>query len=132
MSLPKKSIHCDGYARPFVSTTRKNAGTTASIIRTFTTATCGDFSSDAQEYAGNMTAVRFLMKIRKPVRRLVAGWTGVYQYTIDQVFEDVIVRCRQLNLRLAVSEEQAKQEFAVFLTVQAMNYVYTGGRRVAL
>ena len=62
----------------------------------------------------------------------MAGWTGVYQYTIDQVFEDLITRSRQLNLRLAVSEEQAKQEFAVFLTVQAMNYVYTGGRRVAL
>jgi hypothetical protein len=36
------------------------------------------------------------------------------------------------GLRLAVPEEQAKQEFTVFLTVQAMNYVNTGGRRVAL
>lgn len=90
------------------------------------------FFSDAPEHAGNMTAVRFLSKIRKPVRRLVAGWTGVYQYTIDQVFEDLIAHCRRLNLRLAASEEQAKQEFTVFLTVQAMNYVHTGGRRVAL
>lgn len=90
------------------------------------------FFSDAAEHAGHMTAVRFLMKIRKPVRRLVAGWTGVYQYTIDQVFEDLIAHCRPLNLRLAVPEEQAKQEFTVFLTVQAMNYVHTGGRRVAL
>lgn len=90
------------------------------------------FFSDKPEHAGNMTAVRFLMKIRKPVRRLVAGWTGVYQYTIDQVFEDMIAHCRPRNLRLAVPEEQAKQEFTVFLTVQAMNYVHTGGRRVAL
>jgi hypothetical protein len=90
------------------------------------------FFSDAPEHAGNMTALRFLLKIRKPVRRLVAGWTGVYQYTIDQVFEDLIAHCRPLNLRLAVPEEQAKQEFTVFLTVQAMNYVHTGGRRVAL
>lgn len=90
------------------------------------------FFSEATEHAGNMTAIRFLMKIRKPVRRLVAGWTGVYQYTIDQVFEDLIDYCRPLNLRLAVPEEQAKQEFTVFLTVQAMNYVHTGGRRVAL
>ena len=90
------------------------------------------FFSGAAEHAGNMTAVRFLTKIRKPVRRLVAGWTGVYQYTIDQVFEDLIVHCRPLNLRLAVPEEQAKHEFTVFLTVQAMNYVHTGGRRVAL
>src|SRR5215212_9615169 len=90
------------------------------------------FFSNAPEHAGNMTAVQFLLKIRKPVRRLVAGWTGVYQYTIDQVFEDLIAHCRRLNLRLAGTEEQAKQELTVFLTVQAMNYVHTGGRRVAL
>jgi hypothetical protein len=90
------------------------------------------FFSDQPEHAGNMTAVRFLSKIRKPVRRLVAGWTGVYQYTIDQLFGDVMIHCRRHNLRLAGPEEQAKQEFTVFLTVQAMNYVHTGGRRVAL
>jgi hypothetical protein len=88
--------------------------------------------SDAPEHAGNMSAVRFLTKMRRPARRLVAGWTGVYQYTIDQIFEDLFDLCRKLNFRLALPEEQAKQEFTVFLTVQAMNYVYTGGRRVAL
>jgi hypothetical protein len=88
--------------------------------------------SDSPEFAANMTAARFLIKIRKPVRRLVAGWTGTYQYTIDQVFEDIIARCRELNLRLAVPDEQARQEFTVLLTVQAMNHLYSGGRRVAL
>jgi hypothetical protein len=88
--------------------------------------------SDAPEYAANMTAVQFLKKIRKPVRRLVAGWTGTYQYTIDQVFEDVCARCRQFNLRLAIPEEQATQAFIAFLTVQTMNYIYSGGKRVAL
>lgn len=88
--------------------------------------------SDAPEFAGYMTAARFLTGIRKPTRRLVASWTGMYQYTIDQVFEKIIQRCRELNLRLAVPEEQAKQELTVLLTVQAMNTLYTGGHRVAL
>jgi len=88
--------------------------------------------SDAPEFAANMTAMRFLTRIRKPVRRLVASWTGMYQYTVDQVFEDLINRCRQLNLRLAVPEEQAKTEFTVLLTVQAMNHLLTGGNRIAL
>lgn len=69
--------------------------------------------SDAGEHADRVTAVRFLTRIRKPVRRLVAGWTGLYQYTIDQVFEDIVARCQQLDLRLAVPEEQAKLEFAI-------------------
>jgi hypothetical protein len=66
------------------------------------------------------------------VRQLVASWTGIYQYTIDQVLEDMIERSRQLKLRLAVPEDEARQQFTVLLTVQAMNYLHSGGHRVAL
>ena len=79
-----------------------------------------------------MTAAQFLIKIRKPARRMVGSWTGIYQYTIDQVFEDMIERCRQLNLRLRGPEDQARLEFTVLLTVQTMNYLHSGGHRVAL
>jgi Putative zinc-binding metallo-peptidase len=88
--------------------------------------------SDAPEVAGNMTAAQFLGRIRRPVRRLVANWTGIYQYTIDKVLEDMITRCRELKLRLAVPEEQARNEFTVLLTVQTMNYLHSGRHRVAL
>ena len=88
--------------------------------------------SDAPEFAANMTAAQFLAKIRRPVRQLVASWTGIYQYTIDKVFEDMITRCRELKLRLAVPEEQARYEFTVLLTVQTMNYLHSGRHRVAL
>jgi hypothetical protein len=88
--------------------------------------------SELPEFAGNMTAARFIARIRRPTRRLVAGWTGIYQYTIDQVLEDMISRCRELKLRLAVPEDRARQEFAVLLTVQAMNYLHSGGHRVFL
>ena len=37
-----------------------------------------------------MTAAQFLGNIRHPVRRVVPSWTGIYQYTIDRVFEDMI------------------------------------------
>jgi hypothetical protein len=63
---------------------------------------------------------------------VVSGWTGIYQYTIDQVLEDMIERCRELSLRLAVPEDQARQEFTVLLTVQAMNYLHSGGHRLFL
>lgn len=88
--------------------------------------------SDAPEFAANMTAAQFLGKIRRPVRRVVASWTGIYQYTIDKVLEDMITRCRELKLRLAVPEEQARDEFPVLLTVQAMNFLHSGRHRVAL
>ena len=44
----------------------------------------------------------------------------------------MIARCRELKLRLAVPEDEARQEFTVLLTVQAMNYLHSGGHRVCL
>jgi hypothetical protein len=88
--------------------------------------------SDAPEYANNITAAQFVARIRRPVRRVVASWTGIYQYTIDQVLEDMIARSRELKLRLVGSEEQARQEFTVLLTGQAMNYLHSGGHRLFL
>jgi hypothetical protein len=88
--------------------------------------------SDRPELAHNPKAAWFLARIRKEVRRLVARWTGQYQYTIDQVLDDVIQRCRELNLRLVESEERTKLDFAVFLAVQTMNYLHSGQHRVWL
>src|ERR1044071_3426645 len=73
--------------------------------------------SDAPEHAGNQTAARFLVRVRREVRRHVATWTSAYQYTIDRVFDDIIERCEELNLRLSTSEERAKLDFTVLLTV---------------
>jgi hypothetical protein len=88
--------------------------------------------SDSPDHGDNITAAQFINRIRRSVRRVVSGWTGIYQYTIDQVLEDMIERCRELNLRLAVPEDQARQEFTVLLTVQTMNYLHSGGHRLFL
>ena len=88
--------------------------------------------SDAPEHHGNITAAQFIARIRRPVRKVVASWTGIYQYTIDQVLEDMIARCRELKLRVVGHEDQARQEFTVLLTVQAMNYLHAGGHRLFL
>jgi hypothetical protein len=88
--------------------------------------------SDAPEFAANMPASQFIGRIRRSVRQAVSSWTGIYQYTIDQVLEDMIERSRELKLRLAVPEDEARQQFTVLLTVQAMNYLHSGGHRMAL
>jgi hypothetical protein len=88
--------------------------------------------SDAPAYNRNPSAARFLNRVRKEVRSTVAGFTDSYQYTIDQLLEGIIRRCRELNLRLTDSEEATKIDFMVFLTVQTMNYLHSGRHRVAL
>ncbi len=89
------------------------------------------FSADP-EFADRITAAQFIARHRRHVRRVVADWTGIYQYTIDQVLEDMIGRCRELKLRLAMPEEQARQAFTVLLTVQTMNHLHSGGHRLFL
>jgi hypothetical protein len=88
--------------------------------------------SDAPQYAKNASAARFVRKIRREVRGTVASFTDSYQYTIDQLIEGIIERCRALNLRLTESEETTKIDFMLFLTVQTMNYLHSGRHRVAL
>ena len=77
-------------------------------------------------------AARFVRRIRKEVRSTVASFTDSYQYTIDQLIEKILARCREQNLRLTDSEESTKNDFLVFLTVQTMNYLHSGRHRVAL
>ena len=58
------------------------------------------FSEAPEGAQGDARRPRFLGRIRKDVCRRVARWTGEYHYTIDRVFDDMIARCRELNLRL--------------------------------
>ena len=88
--------------------------------------------SDASQYAKNPSAARFVRRIRGEARMTVASFTDSYQYTIDQLLETIIERCRELNLRLMDSEDTTKTDFLIFLTVQTMNYLRSGRHRVAL
>jgi hypothetical protein len=88
--------------------------------------------SEAEEHRKNRKASRFMQSARRDVRRLVAAWTGTYQYTIDGVIEAMIARADELNLRLAAPEDRTKIDFIVLVTVQTMNYLHSGRHRVAL
>jgi putative zinc-binding metallo-peptidase len=89
------------------------------------------FSSETR-YRKHPAASRFLREIKPELRRMVARWTGEYQYTIDQVLDDIIKRCRELRLRLTRSRQQTTLESIVMVTVQTMNYLHGGHHRVAL
>ncbi len=66
------------------------------------------------------------------MRERVGHWTGLPVYTIDQVLRDMIGRCKELKLRVYQSERTTKQDMTVMLTVQTMNYLYSGRHRLAL
>jgi Putative zinc-binding metallo-peptidase len=88
--------------------------------------------SDSPAYARKLAADKFVSKIRREARTTVASFTDSYQYTIDQLINRIIARCRDLNLHLMDTEKATKGDFMVFLTVQTMNYLHSGRHRVAL
>ncbi|MEO7192462.1 MAG: putative zinc-binding metallopeptidase [Vicinamibacterales bacterium] len=89
------------------------------------------FSAD-EAHRRNRKASRLIASIRREVRRLVAEWTGAYQYTIDRVIADMITRSDELDLRLKYPEDRSKLDFTMLVTVQTMNYLHSGRHRVAL
>jgi hypothetical protein len=88
--------------------------------------------SHEPKYAGNPTAANFLRRIRREVGQLVAEGTGVHKYAIDHVLELMIERAKELKLRVAGSEKDAKQQVMIMLTVQTMNVVHSGYHRITL
>ncbi len=88
--------------------------------------------SDSPECRSNQSAASFLRKNRRELRQVVAEWTGQYQYTIDQVLSEMILRCEELRLRLRQPDRLTKRDAQVMLTVQTMNYLQNGQHKIAL
>lgn len=88
--------------------------------------------SDKPEHRKNELASRFLRRIRPEIRKLVAEWTGQYQYTIDQVLLEMIQRAGEFKLRVDRPDEQVRLEAAILLSIQTMNYLHGGHHRLAV
>jgi len=88
--------------------------------------------SDERKHARNITAAMFLRGDRRTLREAVGQWTGQHPYTIDQVVNEMVDRCRELKLRLRYSERETRRHILVLLTVQTMNVLHGGQHRVAL
>jgi hypothetical protein len=78
------------------------------------------------------SAAGFLRSVRREVRQIVAEGTGVHQYTIDHVLENMIDRCKDLKLRVATPKREARRRVMIVLTVQVMNVLHSGYHRIAV
>ncbi len=89
------------------------------------------FSSEPADRR-NITAAAFLNQIRADLRRCVAHWTGEHSYTIDQVIQMMIERCRELHLRLGTSADETKRDAMILVAVRTTNFLHEGRHRVAI
>ena len=80
-------------------------------------------------YRRSQAASVFIRHNRAKVRQLVSKWTGEYQLTLDALLDDMIVRCRELDLRAVGSERRLIMEFTVLLTAKTMHALFGQSRR---
>jgi hypothetical protein len=85
--------------------------------------------SDEPRHRRQETAASFLRRNKGEIRRLVAKWTGEFQYTLGLVLDDMIGRCKVLRLRVVGPEREIVMDFSVLLTVKTMHFLYSQGRR---
>ncbi|HEX4411578.1 MAG TPA: putative zinc-binding metallopeptidase [Xanthobacteraceae bacterium] len=85
--------------------------------------------SDDPKYRRREAASLFIRRNRATVRELVSKWTGEYQLTFDAVLDDMIQRCRELDLRAVGPERQLLMEFTILLTAKTMHALFGTSRR---
>jgi hypothetical protein len=86
------------------------------------------FSSDPRHRRSQAASV-FIRRNRARVRQVVARWTGEYQLTLDALLDDMIVRCRELDLRAVGPERKLIMEFTVLLTAKTVHALFGPSRR---
>ena len=59
----------------------------------------------------------------------MSKWTGEYQLTLDAVLDDMMARCRELDLRAVGRENTLIIEFAVLLTAKTMHALFGPSQR---
>ena len=78
------------------------------------------------------SAAAFLKRERAELRRVVAQGAGQHPYTIEQILNEMIVRCRELRLQVQPPESLLKLKVAVLLSVGTVNYVQGSRPQVPL
>jgi Putative zinc-binding metallo-peptidase len=86
------------------------------------------FSADPRHRRARPASL-FIRRNRARIRQVVARWTGEYQLTLDALLDDMMVRCRELNLRAVGPERQLFMEFTVLLTAKTVHALFGPLRR---
>jgi len=84
--------------------------------------------------SGSRSAADYLRSARREMLPVVSRWTGAYQYTIGQVYDEMIDRCESLGLRVADDEpdDALRANVLAMLSVQVMTMLHEGGHRLSL
>lgn len=75
---------------------------------------------------GGRTAASFLRAERPGIRKLVARWTGEYQYAVDRVLSEIIQRAEELELHVGSGAAHVKRDAMLLVAAQTLEYLNRG------
>jgi Putative zinc-binding metallo-peptidase len=84
------------------------------------------FSTEPRQAPLAATVIR---RNRAEIKRLVSNWMGDYPLPLEAAFDDMIDRCRALQLRATGSEHKIRQDLTVLLTSHTVHAHYSSSRR---
>jgi hypothetical protein len=82
--------------------------------------------SEPRGARGERNAASFLRQERSEIRKLVARWTGEYQYAVDRVLAEVIERAEELGLVVASGAAHVKRDAMLLVASQTLKYLNRG------
>ncbi len=88
--------------------------------------------SDLPEDRRKEKASLFVRRVAADIRREIAHWTGESQYTLEQVIDEIVGRCQELDLRVVGSHHQIRTSLGIVLTMHTMNFLHSRPRRLTL
>ncbi|MFQ6022715.1 MAG: putative zinc-binding metallopeptidase [Acidiferrobacterales bacterium] len=88
--------------------------------------------SDKTEHKTNEKASRYIRRVRMEVMDIVSRWTAEYNYRINEVLNDMIRRCDELDLHVAQDDESMKLQIVTCVTTLVMHQLHSGGFHVSI
>jgi hypothetical protein len=85
-----------------------------------------------KDEGGHEKASRYIRRSQKEIMDVVERWTGEYKYRINEVLEDMIQRCRELDLYVGDNKDHLMPELTACLTMLVMNKLHSGGFHISL
>lgn len=86
----------------------------------------------SKQDGGKEKASRYIRNVRKEILRVVERWTGEYKYRINEVLNDMIKRCNELDLRVDHNRDHLMPEMTACITMLVMNKLHGGGFHISL
>ena len=88
--------------------------------------------SDDPQHVRNEKASHYIRRVHREVTDVVGRWTGEYNYRVNEVLSEMVLRCDRLGLRVGRRDEELKPEVIACLTMLVMNKLHTDGFHISL